>query len=74
MTADPLQFEELTKKRYEIYEKYQEYLKTNKVLDFNDLLLYTINLFNYHPSVRKEYQEKFTHILLDEFQDINATQ
>jgi DNA helicase II / ATP-dependent DNA helicase PcrA len=74
LAADPLQFDELTKKRNEIYEKYQEYLKANKALDFNDLLLYTINLFNYHPSVRKEYQENFTHILLDEFQDINSTQ
>ncbi|CAG8502227.1 1800_t:CDS:2 [Gigaspora margarita] len=49
-----------------------KYLKTNKALDFNDLLLYTIALFNYHPQVRKEYQNQFTHILLDEFQDINT--
>jgi len=69
-----LQFDELTKKRYEIYLKYEEYLKTNKALDFNDLLLYTISLLNYHPEVRKEYQKQFTHILLDEFQDINAIQ
>ena len=38
------------------------------------MLLYTIALFNYHPRVRKEYQEQFTHILLDEFQDINSIQ
>lgn len=75
LSADePLEFDELTKKRYEIYQKYQEYLQTNKALDFNDLLLYTIALFNYHPQVREEYQEQFTHILLDEFQDINAIQ
>ncbi|CAJ0757616.1 2358_t:CDS:2 [Entrophospora sp. SA101] len=49
ITADPLQFDELTKTRYEIYQKYEDYLKTNKALDFNDLLLYTIALFNYHP-------------------------
>jgi DNA helicase II / ATP-dependent DNA helicase PcrA len=74
LIADPLQFDELTRRRYEIYEKYQEYLKTNKALDFNDLLLYTINLFKYHPQIRQEYQKQFTHILLDEFQDINAIQ
>jgi len=74
LDADPLQFDELTKTRYEIYQKYEEYLKTNKALDFNDLLLYTIALLNYHSQVRKEYQEQFTHILLDEFQDINNIQ
>src|SRR6185369_15914661 len=74
LDTDPLQFDELTKTRYEIYQKYEEYLKTNKALDFNDLLLYTIALFNYHPQVRKEYQTQFTHILLDEFQDINSIQ
>ncbi|CAI2161719.1 1294_t:CDS:2 [Funneliformis geosporum] len=51
-----------------------KYLKTNQALDFNDLLLYTIKLFNYHSPVREEYQRQFTHILLDEFQDINAIQ
>ncbi|CAG8822721.1 7834_t:CDS:2, partial [Cetraspora pellucida] len=53
--------------------EYQEYLQANKALDFNDLLIYTIRLFRQHPSVREEYQRQFTHILLDEFQDINAT-
>ncbi|CAI2168868.1 6473_t:CDS:2 [Funneliformis geosporum] len=71
---DPLEFDEFTKKRYEIYQKYQEYLQTNKALDFNDLLLHTITLFNYYPQVREEYQKQFSHILLDEFQDINAIQ
>ena len=37
-------------------------------------MLYTITLFNYYPQVRKEYQEQFIHILLDEFQDINNIQ
>ena len=75
LSADnPLEFDELTKKRYEIYQKYQEYLQTNKALDFNDLLLHTIALFNYYPQVREEYQKQFSHILLDEFQDINAIQ
>lgn len=74
LDADPAEFDELTKKRYEIYQKYEEYLKTNKALDFNDLLLYTITLFNHFPQVREEYQKQFVHILLDEFQDINAIQ
>ena len=38
------------------------------------MLLHTITLFNYHPRVCQEYQEQFTHILLDEFQDINSIQ
>ncbi|MCE8163547.1 MAG: ATP-dependent helicase [Candidatus Moeniiplasma glomeromycotorum] len=71
---DPFQFDELTKVRYEIYQKYEEYLKINKALDFNDLLLYTITLFNYHSQVRQDYQAQFNHILLDEFQDINNIQ
>ncbi|KLL01616.1 MAG: ATP-dependent DNA helicase PcrA [Mycoplasmataceae bacterium RC_NB112A] len=74
LSTNPLQFDQLTQQRYEIYQKYQEYLKTNKVLDFNDLLLYTIELFSNHPTVRKAYQEQFKHILLDEFQDINSIQ
>jgi len=69
-----LEFDDLTKQRYKIYQEYQEYLKTNKALDFNDLLLYTIALFNYHPQVCQEYQEQFQHIFLDEFQDINSIQ
>ncbi|MCE8162688.1 MAG: ATP-dependent helicase [Candidatus Moeniiplasma glomeromycotorum] len=74
LATDPLQFDQLTRQRYEIYQQYQEYLQNNKILDFNDLLLYTIKLFNYHPIVRKAYQEQFRHILLDEFQDINSIQ
>src|SRR5215213_3474938 len=55
LATDPLQFDQLTKQRYEIYQQYEEYLKINKALDFNDLLLYTITLFTYHPAVQKEY-------------------
>ncbi|WNE40742.1 MAG: ATP-dependent DNA helicase PcrA [Mycoplasmataceae bacterium] len=71
---DSLHFDELTKERYQIYQKYEEYLKNSKALDFNDLLIYTILLFTNHPEIRAEYQAQFTHILLDEFQDINSVQ
>lgn len=73
-TSDYLNFDEVTKKRYEIYQKYQQYLKISKSLDFNDLLLYTIDLLNRYPRVKEEYQKQFNHILLDEFQDINSIQ
>jgi DNA helicase-2/ATP-dependent DNA helicase PcrA len=49
-------------------------LKSNKALDFNDLLIYTISLFTNHPEICQEYKSQFTHILLDEFQDINSIQ
>jgi DNA helicase-2/ATP-dependent DNA helicase PcrA len=71
---DSSQFNELTNERYEVYQKYEEYLKNNRALDFNDLLIYTISLFTNHPEICQEYQSQFTHILLDEFQDINNVQ
>ncbi|WNE41341.1 MAG: ATP-dependent DNA helicase PcrA [Mycoplasmataceae bacterium] len=60
--------------RYEIFEKYQENLKINKALDFNDLLIYTIKILKENNELRKKYQDKFTNILVDEFQDVNDVQ
>jgi len=57
-----------------IYVKYQNDLKINNALDFDDLIMYTVKLFKEHPDVLKEYQKEFSHIMIDEFQDTNTAQ
>ena len=58
----------------EIYEYYQKYLKKNSVLDFDDLMLKTIVLFEKHSEVLALYQNKFEYIHVDEYQDTNVIQ
>ena len=58
----------------EIYEYYQKYLKKNSVLDFDDLILKAIVLFEKHPEVLAIYQNKFEYIHVDEYQDTNVIQ
>lgn len=58
----------------EIYAHYQNYLKKNSVLDFDDLMLKTITLFEKHPEVLAIYQNKFEYIHVDEYQDTNVIQ
>lgn len=74
MEVDPLSLTEIDRPRYQIYQEYQKYLTENQALDFNDLLLYTIKLFALCPEIKKEYQQQFFHILVDEFQDVNDVQ
>nr|WP_241078532.1 UvrD-helicase domain-containing protein [Natranaerofaba carboxydovora] len=57
-----------------IKEIYQEKLKKNNALDFDDLLLFTLKLFEDNQDVLEYYQNKFGHILVDEFQDTNQIQ
>lgn len=57
-----------------IYPFYQRLLKENNALDFDDLILHTIELFQKNPDVLKKYQEKFRYILVDEYQDTNRAQ
>lgn len=57
-----------------IYDKYEEYLKENACLDFDDLLLKTIELLENHQDVLNYYQDYFKYILVDEFQDTNKIQ
>ncbi|MBW2450834.1 MAG: UvrD-helicase domain-containing protein, partial [Deltaproteobacteria bacterium] len=54
-----------------IYALYQERLKQANALDFSDLLMLTVRLFEQHPAVLGKYQQRFQHILVDEFQDTN---
>lgn len=57
-----------------IYKNYQAYLRTNQLVDFDDLLLYPLQLFEDYPKIRDYYQNFFEHILVDEFQDTDIIQ
>lgn len=57
-----------------IYPVYQRILKENNALDFDDLILKTIQLFEKNPRILNKYQDKFKYILVDEYQDTNKAQ
>jgi DNA helicase-2/ATP-dependent DNA helicase PcrA len=57
-----------------VYELYQNRLKQANALDFGDLLMLTLQLFEEHPDVLARYSERFRHLLVDEFQDTNQVQ
>ncbi|HOO13200.1 MAG TPA: UvrD-helicase domain-containing protein, partial [Bacillota bacterium] len=57
-----------------VYRLYQKKLKSNNAMDFDDLILKTVDLFNEHPEVLSFYQDKFRYILVDEYQDTNTPQ
>ena len=58
----------------EVYAAYERQLTANNALDFDDLILKTLTLFSEHPPVLAAYQHKFSHILVDEYQDTNMAQ
>jgi DNA helicase-2/ATP-dependent DNA helicase PcrA len=57
-----------------VYERYQEKLRTNNALDFDDLLLFAVLLLKGDDDLRMKYQQRYQHILVDEFQDTNTAQ
>lgn len=59
---------------YNIFIAYEKELKKSNALDFDDLLLKTVELFDKFPDVLAKYQERFHYILVDEFQDTNTMQ
>ncbi|PIS36031.1 MAG: ATP-dependent DNA helicase PcrA [Nitrospirae bacterium CG08_land_8_20_14_0_20_52_24] len=61
-------------KTAQVFDLYQRRLKENNALDFDDLLMLTVRLFQNHPEVLSIYQERFRHILVDEYQDTNHAQ
>ena len=63
-----------SKKLYEAYRAYEAVLKGNNALDFDDLLIKTLELLADHPPVLEYYRDKFRYILVDEYQDTNAAQ
>ncbi|MBQ5600127.1 MAG: DNA helicase PcrA [Lachnospiraceae bacterium] len=58
----------------ELYREYQTQLKKNNALDFDDLLVKTVELFDNNPEILDYYQEKFRYIMVDEYQDTNTAQ
>jgi len=57
-----------------IYAEYQKALKLNDALDFDDLLIFPLEIFNKKPSTLKKYQTRWKYILVDEYQDTNRAQ
>jgi DNA helicase II / ATP-dependent DNA helicase PcrA len=58
----------------QVYRDYQRRLAEANAMDFDDLLVRTVELLRRHPHVLEYYQERFTHVLVDEFQDTNRAQ
>ena len=63
-----------TQKISEVYYEYERQLALNNALDFDDMLMLSVNLLKENEQVRKKYEDRFKHILVDEFQDTNKAQ
>lgn len=61
-------------KAAQVYKEYQKVLKNNNALDFDDLIMKTVELFRTQPDVLEYYQERFKYIMVDEYQDTNTAQ
>ncbi|MFQ5648442.1 MAG: ATP-dependent helicase [bacterium] len=75
----PSQYESIARAPFEktaalVYSQYQRLMKENNTMDFDDLLVNTILVFQKQPEVLEHYQNKFKHVLVDEYQDTNHTQ
>ncbi len=57
-----------------VYPEYQKSLKSYNAVDFDDLIMLVVRLFDEHPAVLEKYQERFRYIMVDEYQDTNAAQ
>ena len=57
-----------------VYKEYQRRLQQNNALDFDDLIMKTVELFQKEPEVLRQYQERFRYLLVDEYQDTNTAQ
>jgi DNA helicase-2/ATP-dependent DNA helicase PcrA len=64
-------FEEVT---HRVYQRYQQLLGQSQAVDFDDLLMKTVELLRHHPKILAKYQSRYVHILVDEFQDTNIAQ
>ena len=62
------------KKIAEAYKEYERQLKANNALDFDDLLVKTVQLFQTQPEILEYYQDRFRYIMVDEYQDTNTVQ
>ena len=59
---------------HKLYVKYQDYLRAEQLIDYDDMLVETVNLFKNKPHILKKYQKRFKYVLIDEFQDNNFVQ
>ncbi|MEW6033329.1 MAG: UvrD-helicase domain-containing protein [Chloroflexota bacterium] len=59
---------------HQAYGRYEQLLSYSKALDFDDLLVKTVQLFNERPETLAKYQSRYMHLLVDEFQDTNVAQ
>ena len=59
---------------YPVYVEYQRILQERSMIDFDDLLIYSVELLNHHPEIKKHFQEKFKYIIEDEAQDSSSVQ
>ena len=57
-----------------VYREYQETLKKNNALDFDDIIVKTVELFQSCPEILDNYQERFQYVMVDEYQDTNTAQ
>jgi len=57
-----------------VYNEYEAQLRASNALDFDDLLFKTVELFQFHPEILDNYQERFRYIMVDEYQDTNHIQ
>ncbi|MCQ2491729.1 MAG: ATP-dependent helicase [Lachnospiraceae bacterium] len=57
-----------------LYNGYEQKLRANRKIDFDDMLVFTYELFTQRPDILRQWQQKFQYILIDEFQDINLVQ
>ncbi len=57
-----------------VYKGYEKALRDRAAMDFDDLLLYTVRLFDLDPVVHRQYADRFRHVLVDEYQDTNSIQ
>ena len=64
-------FEEIV---HRVYQRYQQLLSQGRAVDFDDLLMRTVQLFRDHPKILARYGSRYIHILVDEFQDTNIVQ
>lgn len=78
--VDPEQYRETmennykTKAIYLVYREYQKRLRQNNAMDFDDILLNTVKLFERNEEILLRYQERFQYIMVDEYQDTNHIQ
>ncbi len=75
----PTQYAEIAtgdwqEKIFKIYTEYEKLLKESVALDFDDLLLKTVKLYKKEPKVLKKWQDRLTHVFVDEWQDTNKIQ